>query len=85
MHEEWIVAGRRYFSEGSMAKLYPGGDDDDTISASIPHQFPDATTSGFEPQPRAHSTRRRVRRVRASGGKWCLRKCLHDRHLDRSR
>jgi len=27
VHEEWIAAERRYFSEGSMAKLYPERDD----------------------------------------------------------
>jgi putative transposase len=27
VHEEWIAGERRYFSEGSMAKLYPERDD----------------------------------------------------------
>lgn len=35
MHEEWIAAERRYFSEGSMAKLYPGRDDGDALSVEL--------------------------------------------------
>jgi putative transposase len=35
MHEEWIAAERRYFSEGSMAKLYPERDDGDAINAEL--------------------------------------------------
>lgn len=35
MHEEWIAAERRYFSEGSMAKLYPERDDGDALSAEL--------------------------------------------------
>jgi putative transposase len=35
VHEEWIAAERRYFSENSMVKLYPARDDDDAISAEL--------------------------------------------------
>lgn len=31
----WLVADRRYFSEGSMAKLYPESDDGDARSAEL--------------------------------------------------
>ena len=29
MHDEWIAGDRRYLSEGSMAKLYDLGDNED--------------------------------------------------------
>lgn len=35
VHEEWIAAERRYFSEGSMAKLYPERDDDDATTGEL--------------------------------------------------
>lgn len=33
--EEWIAAERRYFSEGSMATLYPERDDGETITGEL--------------------------------------------------
>jgi putative transposase len=35
VHEEWIAVERRYFSEGSMAKLYSGRDDDDASTGEL--------------------------------------------------
>ncbi|MGH8981100.1 MAG: IS256 family transposase [Acidimicrobiales bacterium] len=35
VHEEWIAAERRYFSEGSMAKLYPERDDGDAVTGEL--------------------------------------------------
>ena len=35
-HEEWIAAERRYFSEGSMAKLYPERDDEQATAELEP-------------------------------------------------
>ncbi|MHB1712070.1 MAG: IS256 family transposase [Acidimicrobiales bacterium] len=34
-HEEWLAAERRYFSEGSMAKLYPERDDAEAIVGEL--------------------------------------------------
>lgn len=34
-HEEWLAAERRYFSEGSMAKLYPERDDANTVTGEL--------------------------------------------------
>lgn len=35
VHEEWIATERRYFSEGSMAKLYPEREDNDAAAAEL--------------------------------------------------
>lgn len=35
MHEEWIATERRYFSEGSMAKLYPERDDGGAVNVEL--------------------------------------------------
>jgi putative transposase len=35
VHEEWIAAERRYFSEGSMAKLHPERDDGDAATGEL--------------------------------------------------
>jgi putative transposase len=34
-HEEWLAAERRYFSEGSMAKLYPERDDGHAVTGEL--------------------------------------------------
>lgn len=34
-HEEWIAAERRYFSEASMAMLYPERDDVDAVIGEL--------------------------------------------------
>ena len=34
-HEEWLAAERRYFSEASMATLYPERDDVDTVTGEL--------------------------------------------------
>jgi putative transposase len=35
VHEEWIATERRYFSENSMAKLYPERDDGDATTGEL--------------------------------------------------
>jgi len=35
VHEEWIATERRYFSEGSMAKLYPEREDGDALTGEL--------------------------------------------------
>lgn len=35
LHDDWIASERRYLSEGSMAKLYPGRETDPTITAEL--------------------------------------------------
>ena len=35
IHDEWVSAERRYFSEGSMAKLYSERDNDDAIVGEL--------------------------------------------------
>jgi putative transposase len=34
-HEEWLAAERRYFSEASMAKLYPEREDAEAIAGEL--------------------------------------------------
>jgi hypothetical protein len=35
IHDEWVSAERRYFSEGSMAKLYAERDNDDATVGQL--------------------------------------------------
>jgi putative transposase len=35
IHDEWAASERRYFSEGSMAELYPERDDEDATPKEL--------------------------------------------------
>ncbi len=40
-HEEWLAAERRYFSEASMATLYPERDDVDAVTGELEGAYAD--------------------------------------------
>lgn len=74
-HEEWLAAERRYFSEGSMAKLYPERDDAEAITGGAQtgsarlivtgdHEFQFPPSGGTHTEP-AFSAWERVRGAHA--------------------